>query len=60
MDVQELTLEEDNQKQNSENNIDSVSTEDAKKAISENVETIRTEDDSKYTRIENMLPVKIE
>ena len=48
MDVETLTLNEDFKKSNSENSIDAVSTEDAKKAISENVEALHTEDDPKY------------
>ena len=39
------------------NNIDAVSTEDAKKASSENMEAMRTEDDSKYTSSDNMVHV---
>ena len=55
--MEELLLEEDANKSNSENNIYAVSTEDAKKEISENVEALRTEDDYKYAIIKNMVPV---
>ena len=42
--MKSLPLEEDDERSNSENNIYTVSTEDAKKARSENLEALRTED----------------
>ena len=41
--MEALPLEEDSEKSNNENNIDAVSTEDAKKAIIENVEALTLE-----------------
>ena len=58
MDLEALTLEKDIEKSNCENNIDVVSTEDTKKASSENVEAMHTEYVSKYASIENMVPVQ--
>ena len=45
--MESLPLEEDPEKSNSENNIDAVSTEDVNKESSENLEALRTEDESK-------------
>ena len=42
------------------NNIDAVSTEDAKKASSENMEAMCTEDDTKYEISDNIMPVTTE
>ena len=53
MDVDALSLEEDTKKSNIENNIYSVSTEDANKGRSKNTEELCTVDDSKYKSIEN-------
>ena len=44
-------------KQTVKNNIDAVSTEEAKKASSENMEAMRTEDKSKYASSDNMVHV---
>ena len=59
-DVEALTLEEDADKSNNNNNIDAVSTEDTKKASYENIEALQTEDDLKYSISENMAPVQTE
>ena len=59
-DVEALTLEEDADKSNKNNNIYAVSTEDTKKASYENIEALQTEDDLKYSISENMAPVQTE
>ena len=53
-------MEEHSENSNSENTIDAVSTEDANKEISEKLEALHTEDDSKYAISENMAHVKFE
>ena len=60
MGVEAITLEKDANNSNSENNIDVVSTEDKNKAISENVEALRTKYGSKYAISDNMVPVQTE
>ena len=52
MDVESLTLEEDVEKENSENNIDAVSTEDVYKASSENVEALPLGEDVEKSKSE--------
>ena len=55
MNVKVLPLEKDSEKENTENNVNTVSTEDKKKKINKNVEALRNEDDAKYSGSENML-----
>ena len=55
-----ITLKNDADKANSDRNVDSVSTEDVKKASNENVEALHTKDDTKYSISENMAPLKTE
>ena len=52
--VEVLPLEEDAEKSNNNKNIYAVSTEDINNARSETLEALRTEYDTKYTRIDNM------
>ena len=58
MGVEALTLDEDAEEPNSENDIDAVPNQDTKKASSENVEAPCNEYDFKYTIIENIVPVR--
>ena len=60
MDVEALSLEEDAKKSNSNKNIDALSTEDVNNARSENFKALRTEDETKYTRSENMMQEDVE
>ena len=60
MDVVALPLEEDAEKSNSNKNIDAVSTDYLKNARSEALEALRTEDDTKYARIDNMVQEEVE
>ena len=60
MDVEAIPLEQDVDKSNSNNNIYAVSTEDVKSARSETLDALRTEDDTKYARSENMVQDDIE
>ena len=53
-------MEEEDEKLNSNNNIDAVSTEDVKNARSETVEALRTEDDTKFEGIDNMVQGNVE
>ena len=57
MDVEALPLEEDSEKSNSETNIDGVSTDYTKKESSENMESLCSEDDYKYSSTDNMVPI---
>ena len=54
MDVEALTLEEDFNMSNSNKNIDEVSTEDINNARSETLESLSTEDVTKYARIDHI------
>ena len=58
--VEALPLEEDDKKSSSNNNIDAVSTEDVNNARSETLESLRTKDDTKYARSENIVQENVE
>ena len=55
-----MPSEEDSKKSNSYKNAYAVSTEESKKAISENMEALRTEDGAKDSRSDNKMPVLTE
>ena len=55
-----MPLKEYTKKANRDTNVYAVSTEDANKAISENVDAIPTEDESKEVSTKNMLHVPTE
>ena len=55
MNVEVLPFENDPEKENTDNNINAVSTENKKKEIRKNVKALLNEDDAKYSGSENMV-----